>query len=196
MGDQQIGIEISRLYLEDGKLPESEQRQRTRREDVIANAQEIYLRRGGRPFELSFSFKKSSPIDAVAPIATKIAELAKTIEAHKTGLVDPALFASIPELSHVFLNATEYEQPRWRCNQCYEGQFLSISKVRAMVTAKEALSRSYRRCDAYWLLLIVDFMDFAQDQEIQIEHFPKIESKVFERIIVYKTLFGHVLEAK
>jgi hypothetical protein len=48
----------------------------------------------------------------------------------------------------------------------------------------------------YWLLVVVDFINPAQDQEIQIDGFDKIQTEVFEKIIAYKTLFGHVLEAK
>ena len=43
---------------------------------------------------------------------------------------------------------------------------------------------------------ILDFMNPAQDQEIQVDTFKKVETEAFERVIVYKTLFGHVLEAK
>ena len=65
-----------------------------------------------------------------------------------------------------------------------------------IVRDKETLSRKYKECDAYWLLVVVDFTNRAQDQEIQIGCFEKIQSEIFEKIIVYKTLFGHVLEAK
>jgi len=71
-----------------------------------------------------------------------------------------------------------------------------MEKLRAIVSDKEAQSKSYQRCDAYWLVVVVDFIDPAQDQEIQIDGFEKIASTVFEKVIVYKTHFGHVFEAK
>ena len=59
---------------------------------------------------------------------------------------------------------------------------------------KEEKSKEYRNCKAYWLLVVVDFYDNAQDQEIQIESPEEITSDIFERIIVCKTIFGHVSE--
>ena len=54
-------------------------------------------------------------------------------------------------------------------------------------------ARCYQRCDAYWLVVVVDFMDPAQDQEIRLDGFQKIDSIVFERVLVYKTVFHHIL---
>jgi len=71
-----------------------------------------------------------------------------------------------------------------------------MEKLRTIVSAKEAKSKYYQHCDAYWLVVVVDFIDPAQDQEIQINGFEKIISTAFEKVIVYKTLFGHVFEAK
>ena len=73
---------------------------------------------------------------------------------------------------------------------------MSRDRLIDIVRDKEVRSREYRKCHAYWLLVVVDFINSAQDQEIQIEGFEKIQSEIFEKIIVYKTLFGHVLEAK
>ncbi len=72
---------------------------------------------------------------------------------------------------------------------------MSVEKLRAIVKDKEDQSGGYQHCDAYWLIVVVDFIDRAQDQEIQIDNFEKIASTVFEKVIVYKTHFGHVLEA-
>ena len=73
---------------------------------------------------------------------------------------------------------------------------MSMENLRAIVSTKEAQSEFYQRCDAYLLVVVVDFIDRAQDQEIQIEGFEKIDSTVFEKVIIYKTHFGHVFEAK
>ena len=54
----------------------------------------------------------------------------------------------------------------------------------------------YQRCDAYWLVVVVDFIDPAQDQEIRVNGFQKITSSVFDKVLVYKTRYHHVLEAK
>ncbi|OGW22947.1 MAG: hypothetical protein A3K09_05995, partial [Nitrospinae bacterium RIFCSPLOWO2_12_FULL_47_7] len=170
--------------------------QQKAREAVVSKAQQVYLANGGKRIELSFSFDKVAPIRGQAKLANKIAAVAKNIDGLKTGSIRKDAFKGIPELSFVYLNARKYEDPKWRVVQCYSGQLMSMEKLRAIVGAKEAQSKYYQRCDAYWLIVVVDFINRAQDQEIHINGFEKIASTVFEKVIVYKTHFGHVLEAK
>ncbi len=73
---------------------------------------------------------------------------------------------------------------------------MSRDRLVEIVRDKEVRARKYKSCDAYWLLVVVDFINPAQDQEIQFDDFKKIQSETFEKVIVYKTVFGHVLEAK
>jgi len=72
---------------------------------------------------------------------------------------------------------------------------MSETDLEGIVREKEAKSVQYERRDAYWLLVVVDAMNAAQEQEILIEN-SHIASDVFERIIVYKPLFEHIVEAK
>ncbi len=195
-GKRKIGIEITNFFLESGALSESEQVQRKAREAVVSEAQKIYLANGGKSIELSFSFDKLSPIRDKRKLTKEIAAVAKNIDGLKTGEIRKDSFKNIPELSLVYLNAKEYEDPKWRVVQCYSGQLMSVEKLRTIVSTKEAQSKFYEQCDAYWLIVVVDFIDRAQDQEIQINGIEKIDSSVFEKVIVYKTHFGHVLEAK
>lgn len=194
-GSRKIGIEITNFYLEDGALPESEQVQRRRREEIVSKAQEIYMSDGGKRIEVWFSFDKSCPIQKGRPIAKEIAASIKNVEGYSSGLIERSIFRHIPELWFVYLNAKEYDDARWRVNQCYDGRTMSQGSLRKIVEAKEARAKFYRSCDVYWLLVVVDTMDPAQDQEIRADGFEKIRSRVFERVIVYEPLFGHVLEA-
>ncbi|MCX5830007.1 MAG: hypothetical protein NTV58_18720 [Deltaproteobacteria bacterium] len=59
-GQRKIGIEVTNLYLKDGKLPDSEQNQSKIREHVIQEAQRKFVEQGGNPFEISFSFNSNS----------------------------------------------------------------------------------------------------------------------------------------
>jgi hypothetical protein len=195
-GKRKIGIEITNFFLESGALPESEQVQRKTREAVVSESQQIYLANSGKRIELSFSFDKLSPIRNKKKLTKKIAAVAKKIDGLETGAIRKDVYEDIPELSFVYLNAKEYTDPKWRVLQCYSGQLMSMEKLRAIVNAKEAKSKYYQHCDAYWLVVVIDFIDSAQDQEIQINNFEKIASTAFEKVIVYKTLFGHVLEVK
>lgn len=195
-GKRKIGIEITNFFLENGELPESEQQQRNVRERVVPKAQRVYRENDGKRIELSFSFDQTIPIRDQGQLVNKIAALAKNIDGFRTGLLRKDIFKDIPELSSVYLNAEEYEDPKWRIVQCYSGQSMSMERLRTIVRIKEEKSKCYKPCDAYWLVVVVDFSDRAQDQEIQITDFEKITSAIFEKVIVYKTHFGHVLQAK
>lgn len=102
----------------------------------------------------------------------------------------------IPELSFVYVNATVYSDPKWRIVQTYTVPMMSKENFAQIVRRKEEAAKDYQKCDAYWLLVVVNFIDAAQDQEIRVEGIEEIKSKIFERIIVYKTLFDHILEIK
>lgn len=195
-GKRSIGIEITNFYLEKGDSSESEQAQRKLREKVVSGAQRIYRTENGKKIEITFGFEKANPIRDHKKLAKKIAALARHIEAWKTGVIRKDIFKGIPELSFVYLNAKEYDDAKWRGGRVYNGTRISRDGLIEIVRSKEESSKQYEKCDAYWLLVVVDFIDRAQDQEIQIDAFEKIESNVFEKIFVYKTGFGHVLEAK
>ena len=195
-GERKIGIEITNLFIDKGELSESEQVQSKARDAVVSEGQRIYLAKSGEQIEFSFGFNKAYPIRDRKTLAKKMAELAMDVDGSGTGAISKEIFKEIPELSSVYLNATKYEEARWHVVQVHSGSVMSVQRLQEIVKTKEAKSRSYRRCDAYWLLVVVDFMDAAQDQEIRIDGFKKIDSTIFEKVIVYKTLFGHVFETK
>ena len=195
-GANTIGIEITNFYLEDGGCRHSEQRQGGLRETVVSEAQSIYLDNGGRRITLFLSFDKVSPIGDQRSLAGRIAKLANRIDGRQTGRIGKDAFVDdIPELSFVYLIAEEYPNPQWKVQQDYDGAVLFRDKLLKIVRTKESKVAAYQRCDAYWLVVVVDFIDPAQDQEIRVDGFQKIDSPIFERVVVYKTLFHHVLEA-
>ncbi len=194
-GARKIGIEITNFYLEDGGRTDSEQRQAGAREAVVSQAQKIHLVNGGKRITLSFSFDKGSPIGDQRQLAERIAKLAKQIDRRETGPISKDVFNDIPELSFVYLIAEEYPNSQWKVQQVYDGSVLSRDKLLKIVKNKELKVPGYQPCDAYWLVVGVDFIDPAQDQEIRIDGFQKIDSSIFEKVLVYKTLFHHVLEA-
>ena len=193
-GAKQIGIEITNFFLEEGSLPESEQSQRKLREKVISAAEQRYQSENGKKFEVSFGFNKTKPIKDQKILIRDIIRLAINIEKLETGQVSIDVFKSIPELSFVYLNAHEYPDAKWRIVQVYNVQAISRDRLIDIVKAKEKRAKKYKNCDAYWLLVVVDSFNPAQEQEIQIESFENIQTNIFEKIIVYKPLFNHVLE--
>lgn len=193
-GQKLIGIEMTNFYLEEGSLSASEQVQRKLREKIVSDAQKLYQNDNERNFEITFGFDKANPIRDKKKLEKKLVDLAKRIEDLGTGSISRDNFRTIPELFHVYLNANEYQDARWRVVTVYDGQVMSRDRLLKIVRAKEKKANRYKKCDAYWLLVVVDFFDRAQDQEIRVVDLGKIESDIFEKIIVFKTVFGEVLE--
>ena len=123
-------------------------------------------------------------------------DLAKKIENCGTGEVRKDLYKTISELCLVYLNTEEYEDARWRVIQAYNVRKMPRGRLVEIVRGKEARAIKYKKCDVYWLLVVIDFINPAQSQEIEFDDFGKIQTETFEKVIVYKTLFGHELEAE
>lgn len=196
-GERKIGIEVTSFYLTDGKSFKSEQYQEQLRELVVSKAQSVYSERNGTKNKFEFGFDKDNPIIKYRNIANKIVKLVERINGSgETGLIRRDVFQEIPELSSVYLHEEEYEDAKWRVGKTYTGLNMCIERLKEIIEEKEVTSKKYEKCDVYWLLVIVEFMDPAQDQNIQIDAPEKISSDVFEKIIVYKPAFQQVLEVQ
>jgi hypothetical protein len=124
---------------------------------------------------------------------------------------DPLFPDGQPDLSEGFAAFKEYEDRRdlralrdgiykplqrpmkWKVMQVHSPGFTSPVRLTEIIREKEAKARQYVKCDAYWLLIVVDFLDRAQDQEVRIEGFT-IDSEVFQKIIIYKPYFEQIVE--
>jgi len=193
-GERLVGIEITNFYIEKGELPESEQRQRKLRDEAVLEAQRIYKKGKRKKIGITFEFDKANPIRNKRELVKNLADLAGRIENLETGRLNKDIFKSISELSLVYLNAPKYDNPQWRVTQVYTVTIMSRDRLVEIIRVKEGKSKEYKKCAAYWLLVIVDFFDPAQDQEIRIDGFDKIDTGVFEKVIVYKTIFRTVIE--
>lgn len=191
-GQRKIGIEVTNLYVKDGKLPDSEQSQSKIREHVVQEARQKFVEQGGKPFEISFSFRSEQPIKSKRILIPKLVKLAKQIEAFPEGEVSRSAYPDIPELSLVYVNRM-LPDPMWRIIRTSTIQTMSLQRLADVLKIKEKKAEQYSLCDGYWLLVVVDFINPAQDQEIRIDNI-KIQSSVFERIIIYKTAFEHLVE--
>jgi hypothetical protein len=193
-GERSIGIEITNFFLADGTSPRSEQVQRKARAQVVLNAQRMYQGGGDDGLELVIGFDRDVPIRDQNELSKRIALLAGRLEGRQGGEVRRDYYPEIPELSFVWLVEGRYEDARWRNSQVYSTPMMSLERLPEIIREKESKSRHYRSCSAYWLLVVVDWIDPAQDQEIQIDGFEAIHSDVFENVLVYKTAFGQILE--
>jgi hypothetical protein len=82
---------------------------------------------------------------------------------------------------------------KWGIAQVHSHGLMSVARLAEIVREKEKKARQYRPCDAYWLLVVVNWMDPAQEQEIRVDGL-SIHSDVFERVIIYKPHFEHVVD--
>ncbi|MGH6847912.1 MAG: hypothetical protein ACREC0_10890 [Methylocella sp.] len=196
-GAKKIGIEITNFYLQAGSLRTSEQRQRQVRECIVAKAQKLYRDQGGRGIELTIGFHTDDPITPPREmkLPDELAALARRIDSRAIGQLERSLFQAIPEISSVYLNTREYQDATWRVMGTYTVGLMSEALLEGIVREKESKSAKYEPCDAYWLLIVVEAMDPAQEQEIRIDGL-HIASNVFEKIIFYKPGFDHLVEVK
>ncbi len=193
-GTKNIGIEIANLYLADGSDYASEQVQRQRRQKVVELAQSKYESKHNFKYELAVSFDPSKPIVDIQTTAKKLAEFATFVENTEGGFFMGKNLSHIPEVHSIYRSPEEYSDSKWRTLQAYDGKDLQIPRVRELVQQKSNKLSGYRKCDNFWLLLVVDVMDSAQDQEIDWPiGEPPIECK-YEKVIIYKPQFKKYLD--
>lgn len=192
-GERLLGIELARLYLKDGTDSSSEQVQSARRTQVLARAQALHTDHGGRPIELWVDFDPAKPIVDVETSAQRLATLAKEFPPGPVQLVGE-LSGNAEGLRYVYCNGLEYPDAQWRAQQVFTVPNLDTSRLRAVVTEKSGKVCNYMPCDEYWLLLIVDFMDPAQDQELVLPADFRLGKGPFDKILLYKPPFGQVVE--
>ncbi|NHQ85390.1 hypothetical protein HA050_04585 [Iodobacter sp. HSC-16F04] len=194
IGKQTLGIEITQLYFDEEDGPRSQQAQYRGMADVVSQAQSIYFSDSRKSIELHVSFNLNCPINDVKALAASLADIAKVLEYHETGSVPPRFFAHVPELDFIYCNSNKYSNVQWQVSQRFKGRNLSVVRVKKVVAKKEQKLSGYEHCDSYWLLLVVDFMDPAQDQElVWPSHAAALETS-YSRVIIYKSPLYQCLE--
>ena len=193
-GPRRVGIEITNLYLEGGNQPESEQVQRRRRNLVLKRAQELFVGAGGPNTELSVGFNPSCPIMEIEPVAVALSGLGRKMIGLPTQQVARQYYENIPELSFVYHNNTAYSNAEWRLVQVFSVPVLNVDRLQAVVNEKTAKASKYQPCDCYWLLVVVDFMDPAQDQHLAWPSGSLLQGGAYEKVFLYKPQFQEVME--
>ena len=189
-----IGIEQTNFYLTPGNEYQSEQSQYKRRISIIQAAQALYCVDSKSGLSLTFTFNPSVPIQKGTNLAHRIVKLVADIEIESAGPVPIALFAHIPELSNLYLHEDRNVLEPWRIQGIYDVNLLSLENLKSIIKAKEKKISNYVTCPEYWLLVVIDFSDPAQDQEIENVDLKEIKSIYFKKIILYKTVFDTIIE--
>jgi hypothetical protein len=195
-GPRKIGIEITNFFLENGELTQSEQKQKPLRKTVVDKAYAIHRAQGGGPYGVTFQFDKSHPIESrkTNSLAKHLAEFVGTHVGRISGPIDRRLFRNeLPQIADIYLSAPNFPDTQWRIAQVYNVGLTNKDAIEAIVQSKAVKASEYEMCDAYWLLIVVDGMDSAQDQEIRLDNL-NICSHGFEKVILFHT-FGYVTEA-
>lgn len=194
-GPRKIGIEITRFFVQPGELSGTEQQQKQFRDEVIADAHKFYVEGGGKRVEFTFSFDKNVPIvpGRKKALSKGLAAFTLSHDDQSSGEIYRHLFRdAMPELWSIYFNPREYADAQWRIMQVHTVGLMSNGALEMIVREKESKVKQYEACDAYWLLLVVDGIDAAQEQEIRIDDLD-VDSSVFEKIIIFHT-FGHFVE--
>jgi hypothetical protein len=195
-GDRTVGIEITNFYLRDGSDPKSEQQQRDLRRRSLEKAHQLYRAESSRGLELIVTFNPEVPLTPTSRkmLPVQLAAFAAQNEHLPSG---PYYGNGLPpEILCVWLSNKDWPNPTWtrRC-QVYTVEDMAVPRLQEIVAAKEAKAKKYEKCDAYWLLVVVDWIDGAQEQEITSTRL-KLTSSVYEKIIVYKPTFNEIVEAR
>jgi hypothetical protein len=194
VGKSKIGIEITNFYITDGQNLESEQRQRSLREKVVSEAQKIYLAADGKSIELTFSFDEKYPIKNANETTEKIVELAKKIDKQTTRGALKSEFSGIPELFSIDIYSEECERPEWRFVQTHSADYISTDRLQKIIAGKEHKLVQYQICEEYWLLVVLDYFDPAQDREIRRGDVERVVSSKFKKVILYRPQIKETVE--
>ncbi len=191
-GERKIGVELAHIYKKCGKYSASEQVQNQSRMSVIKAAERLFLERGGRKIELWIDFDPQYPIQIIDKTANDLANVALEIAGFMEGHTSYGEFEKVPELRFLTHNGKEYADSKWKLLQGHEVPNLSVERVKELVAQKTKKLQNYHPCDAYWLLLVVEFWDPAQDQDIEWPQNESVGLTPFEKILIYKPQFRQV----
>jgi len=193
-GERSLGVEITNLFLTSGADKSSEQIQRRWRKQVLQRAQTLFLRAGGKRFELSVDFDPLKPVSDIEQTARALSSFAGQLTNSESGMVSPSLFNHIEPIRSIYLNANQYADAIWRLTQRFSVPNLSVERLQEVVTEKSKKISEYQPCDQYWLLVVVDFMDSAQDQHLNWPNEITLGKTPYEKVLLYKPQLRDVVE--
>lgn len=187
-GEENLGIEITNFYYDP-----REQSQISMRLNAVKNAQKIYQETTNNYTEFHFGFNRQSPIKMVKKMTKNLLVLAERFSEYPIGSITEDKFEDVPEVSFVW-RGEEYDDCEWGVSQIFSMPSMNVERLAEVIQEKERRAKEYAVCDKLWLLIVIDFMNLAQDQEIMNVHIDEIESDVFDKVILYKTLIEEIRE--
>lgn len=184
-----LGVEITNFYKKPGYDITSEQRQRSIRARIVEQAQSLYD--NSLKLEIVFGFGLIEEEDV---LADRICAFLNTVYGVEYGTIRRSKFAHIPELRFVHIIEGAYDDAKWRDQHSSSIGLSDPERLSYIISEKEKKILDYKKCYENWLLVVIDFIDTAQDQEISNVDFSNIHSDKFEKIFLYKTAYEQVIE--
>lgn len=195
-GKQKIGIEITHHYIKPGKDKRCEQRQKDIRKNILKSSQKKYLSSEEPNIALSVAFNGKLEAKNNEMIANKIAKLAININKYTEGVIEANLYEHIPEIEFVHYAKTNILDLKWDTVQSYDLLEISKERLQNIIDEKNEKCEKYEICDSYWLLIVMDYFDPAQYQNLNIlDDFSSNES-CFTKIIILVPELNQIIEVK
>ncbi|NBX66840.1 MAG: hypothetical protein EBQ96_07590 [Proteobacteria bacterium] len=189
-GKSKLGIELTNFYTDPTG---TEQSQISMRLNAAKKAQKKYQEKVGKNIEYTFGFDRAFPIQKVSKMAESLALLAERFAGRAIGQVSKEDFEDVPEISFVWRGG-KYTDCEWRVSQVFSTPIMDKNRLVEIIKEKEKKATEYAVCDELWLLIVIDFIDLAQDQEIMNVQLDEIESGIFDRVTIYKTGIEQIRE--
>jgi hypothetical protein len=89
----------------------------------------------------------------------------------------------------MYRSPEEYDDPRWEDLAVHSVPRFDPDRLQDVVAGKAKKLQGYRRCDEQWLLVVIDFWDAGQDQQLDWPPSAILRRHGFDRVFVFKT--GH-----
>ena len=182
--NKKIGVELTRYNIE------GEEKQSALCNAVVKEAQIEYLKINSNNIQLSIDFNRDFPILNKTKFVRKLRALAVSLCNEATGQVSNDKFAQIKELRYVSLySELDNIWPNWEVSQIHSTPNFSNTEFEKIIKKKELKSIDYEICDENWLLVSMDFMNRAQDSNVDVEIMVHHYSSIFSKIILYRTAY-------
>jgi hypothetical protein len=113
---------------------------------------------------------------------------------NRRGLCLVAPEEGIAELQSVYLYDKLFNDSTWRPLQVYNIPNIDPKRLQDIICGKEIKFAHYQQFDQMWLLIVIDFMNMAQDQNIVDFERDLITVSKFDKVFLFKTCLNQIVE--
>jgi hypothetical protein len=197
--NNKLGIELARLYRDDGKDIFGVQRQIQLQERVVEEAKNLFEKASQYRFRVFISFKERSKIKGndIQQLASYLSEIVLKELDNRLPTPDYAiqigsscLYQHEDVFSSIYIDAfVTASDCSWKRKNVNHVEPLNEDLLRDVIGRKEHKYNegNYSACNKVWLLLCSNYFDPAMEQCISINLGFEIKSSNFEKILLYMT---------